>query len=111
MDQIKRISNLEFRQVLALHKFDQFKLAKDYFLTLLLYLIKDVEGIYFKGGTALNKVILNHARLSEDQKNNVPSRTKVRGLTGTCFLDAQSVDHILKNVVLGRHLDIIKIMN
>src|SRR3989344_2280927 len=66
MDQIKRISNLEFRQVLALHKFDQLKLAKDYFLTALLYLIKDVEGIYFKGGTAINKIILNHARLSED---------------------------------------------
>src|SRR3989344_8188921 len=66
MDQIKRISNLEFRQVLALHKFDQFKLAKDYFLTILLYLIKGVEGIYFKGWTALNKIVLNHARLSED---------------------------------------------
>ena len=24
------------------------------------------------------------------QKNNVPPRTKVQGLTGTCFLDAQS---------------------
>ena len=29
-------------------------------------MIKDVEGIYFKGGTALNKIFLNHARLSED---------------------------------------------
>ena len=39
---------------------------KDYYLTLILYLIKDVNGIYFKGGTALNKIFLNHARLSED---------------------------------------------
>ena len=66
MDEIKRISNIEFEQILALHKFDQFKLTKDYFATLLLYLIKDVDGIYFKGGTALNKIFLNHARLSED---------------------------------------------
>ncbi len=33
---------------------------------MLLYLIKDVDGIYFKEGTALNKIFLNHARLSED---------------------------------------------
>lgn len=41
-------------------------LEKDYLLTYLLYLIKDVRGIYFKGGTALNKIFLNHQRLSED---------------------------------------------
>ena len=41
-------------------------LEKDYLLTHLLYLIKDVAGIYFKGGTALNKIFLGHARLSED---------------------------------------------
>ncbi len=35
-------------------------------MTILLYLIKGVEGIYFKGWTALNKIVLNHARLSED---------------------------------------------
>lgn len=66
MDEIKRIPNIEFEQILALHKFDQFKLTKDYFVTLLLYLIRDIDGIYFKGGTALNKIFLNHARLSED---------------------------------------------
>ncbi len=41
-------------------------LEKDYLVTYLLFLLKDVEGIYFKGGTALNKIFLNHARLSED---------------------------------------------
>ena len=29
-------------------------------------MIKDIQGIYFKGGTALNKMFLDHARLSED---------------------------------------------
>jgi len=41
-------------------------LEKDYLVTYLLYLLKDIEGLYFKGGTALNKIFLNHARLSED---------------------------------------------
>jgi len=41
-------------------------LEKDYLLTYLLYLIKDVKGIYFKGGTALNKIFLDHTRISED---------------------------------------------
>jgi len=41
-------------------------LEKDYLLTYLLYLIKDIKNIYFKGGTALNKIFLNHKRLSED---------------------------------------------
>ncbi len=40
------------------------------------------------------------------QKNNAPPHTKVCGMNGACFLDAQSVDHILKDVVLGRHFDI-----
>ena len=66
MDEIKRIPAIEFEDILARTKFNHSKLTKDYFLTLILYLIKDVEGIYFKGGTALNKIFLNHARLSED---------------------------------------------
>ena len=32
----------------------------------MLYLLKDIKGIYFKGGTALNKIFLAHERLSED---------------------------------------------
>ena len=38
-----------------------------------------------------------------NQKNNEPPHTKVCGLIGPCFLDDRSVDHILKDVVLGRH--------
>lgn len=41
-------------------------LEKDYLLTKVLYEIKDIEGIFFKGGTALNKIYLDYARLSED---------------------------------------------
>ncbi|MBU4502533.1 MAG: nucleotidyl transferase AbiEii/AbiGii toxin family protein [Nanoarchaeota archaeon] len=46
--------------------FDLALLEKDYLLTELLYIIKDIKGIYFKGGTALNKILLCHKRLSED---------------------------------------------
>lgn len=41
-------------------------ITKDYYVTLILYLIKETDGIYFKGGTALQKIILSHSRLSED---------------------------------------------
>src|SRR3989344_1597744 len=41
-------------------------IEKDYLITYLLYLLKDINNMYFKGGTAINKILLNHARLSED---------------------------------------------
>ena len=41
-------------------------LLKDYYLTVILYLIKDINGIYFKGGTALQKTFLDYSRMSED---------------------------------------------
>jgi len=66
MDEVKRIPAIEFEVILGKTNFLREKLIKDYYLTLILYLIRDVEGIYFKGGTALNKIFLNHARLSED---------------------------------------------
>ena len=66
MVEIKRIPAIEFEVILGKTNFLREKLIKDYYLTLILYLIKDVNGIYFKGGTALNKIFLNHARLSED---------------------------------------------
>lgn len=47
-------------------KFNIEIIEKDYLVTKLLYLLKDVRGIYFKGGTALSKTILDHQRISED---------------------------------------------
>lgn len=66
MDEIKRISSLEFKDLNSKYPFEPRLLLKDYYLTMILYAIKDVKGIYFKGGTALNKIFLDHARLSED---------------------------------------------
>ncbi len=66
MDKIERIHAIEFEDILARKEFSKVKLTKDYFVTLLLYLVRNVEGIYFKGGTAINKIFLNHPRLSED---------------------------------------------
>lgn len=56
----------ELRIIANKQKFDPILLEKDYLITYLLYFIRDVKGIYFKGGTALNKLFLNHQRLSED---------------------------------------------
>lgn len=66
MDEIKRIPLLEFDNIAAQHPFQRALLVKDYYLTVILYLMKDIQGMYFKGGTALNKLFLNHKRLSED---------------------------------------------
>lgn len=66
MAEIKKLTEKEFSHLASQFRFRPETLGKDYYLTLILFLIKDVEGIYFKGGTALNKIFLHHARLSED---------------------------------------------
>ena len=66
MVEIKIISENKLRYLAGEKGFNLIYLEKDYFLTLFLYLLKDVNGICFKGGTALNKIFLNHERLSED---------------------------------------------
>ena len=66
MAEIERISEAKLSYLSGEKGFSISYLEKDYFLTVLLYLIKDVKGIYFKGGTALNKIVFNHTRLSED---------------------------------------------
>lgn len=62
----KELSLDELRLILAEKKFQEDLLVKDYYLTRILYLIKDLEGVYFKGGTALQKTLLDYSRLSED---------------------------------------------
>ncbi|MFH1752355.1 MAG: nucleotidyl transferase AbiEii/AbiGii toxin family protein [archaeon] len=66
MDEIKNLSVKEFNDLKLNQSFNDLLLAKDYYLTLALYLLKDIEGIYFKGGTAIQKILFNHSRLSED---------------------------------------------
>jgi len=66
MAEIKRITETKLRYLSGEKGFNITYLEKDYFLTALLYLIKDIGGLYFKGGTALNKIVFNHTRLSED---------------------------------------------
>lgn len=60
------ISEDKLRYIAGNKKLNIIFLEKDYMLTLLLFLIKDVKGLFFKGGTALNKIFLKHTRLSED---------------------------------------------
>ncbi|MFH1209982.1 MAG: nucleotidyl transferase AbiEii/AbiGii toxin family protein [archaeon] len=66
MDEIKRINYDRILEIISDKGFDSDHLTKDYYLTVILYLIKDIEGLYFKGGTALQKIFLNYSRLSED---------------------------------------------
>ncbi len=60
------ISEDKLKYLSGKHGYNLIYLEKDFFLTLLLYMIKDVRDLYFKGGTCLNKIFLNHTRLSED---------------------------------------------
>ena len=92
MDEIKRITNDVLLDISYKKGFNIVFIEKDYLLTYLLYLIKDVEGIYFKGGTALNKIFLNHARLSED-------------LDFTLVKDLDSVEKDIKEKLKGTMFD------
>lgn len=76
MDEIKKITSEELDDIALKYPFNRGLMTKDYYLTLILYLIKDVKGIYFKGGTALNNIFLNHARLSEDIDFTISRGTK-----------------------------------
>ena len=77
MDEIKTITEKEFKEIASRLPFQQVMTEKDYLITYLLYLIKDVKDIYFKGGTALNKIFLNHKRLSEDLDFSVTINVKL----------------------------------
>jgi len=64
--EIKQIDKDVLKEIIAKTGFDYDLLTKDYYITILLYLIRDIQGLYFKGGTALQLTLLNHARISED---------------------------------------------
>lgn len=66
MDKIKAIDENTINDLSGETGFNTKVLLKDYYITAILYLIKDIKGIYFKGGTALQKIFLNYSRLSED---------------------------------------------
>lgn len=63
---IKSITKKEIDLIAAEKGFQRELIVKDYYITILLYLMKDIKGIYFKGGTALQLTVLDHARISED---------------------------------------------
>lgn len=83
-------------------------IEKDYLVTYLLYLIKDVKGIYFKGGTALHKIILNHERLSEDLDFNLTRnindvvkdiKLAVKGTIFDKITNGKDVDNFIRLIV------------
>lgn len=98
----------ELRIIAGEQGFDIVLLEKDYLITYLLYLLKDVKNIYFKGGTALNKIFLNHQRLSEDidftltgKLHEVEEEIKAK-LKGTMFgriMHDKRVDQFVRLVV------------
>ncbi len=63
---LKKVDSKRIKEISAVQGFADEVLTKDYYVTAILYLLKDIDGIYFKGGTALQKIFLNYSRLSED---------------------------------------------
>ena len=59
MAEIKELLEDEFNQIVVDVGFNRELLVKDYYITFMLYLLKDVKGIVFKGGTALQKTFLD----------------------------------------------------
>ena len=66
MDEVKKITADDIKDLVAKTAFNERILTKDYYLTLILFRLRTLENIFFKGGTALQKTILGHSRLSED---------------------------------------------
>lgn len=66
MDEIKELSEKEIDSISGEKGFQRNLIVKDYYITVLLYILKDIKGIIFKGGTALQKTVLDYARISED---------------------------------------------
>ncbi|MFA5796570.1 MAG: nucleotidyl transferase AbiEii/AbiGii toxin family protein [Candidatus Woesearchaeota archaeon] len=66
MVQTEKVDKQFIADLVGKTSFNETLLAKDYYITRILYLLKDIKGIYFKGGTALQKIFLNHSRISED---------------------------------------------
>ena len=98
----------ELKIVADRQKFDVVLLEKDYVLTKLLYLLKDVKGMYFKGGTALNKLFLEQQRLSEDldftltqplEKVEANIRSKLKGTQFTKITQDKRVDKFVRIVI------------
>lgn len=66
MDEIKAITAKELQDIAGRTGFNQIYITKDYYVTLIICLLRNVDGLYFKGGTALQKIFFGHSRLSED---------------------------------------------
>ncbi|MEA3515285.1 MAG: nucleotidyl transferase AbiEii/AbiGii toxin family protein [Nanoarchaeota archaeon] len=66
MVEIKDITERELNLIAGENGFQRDLIVKDFYITVILYLLKDISGVFFKGGTALQKTFLDYARISED---------------------------------------------
>jgi predicted nucleotidyltransferase component of viral defense system len=66
LSSIKNLNEKDIDWISGKTGFNRLLIVKDFYITILLYLLKDVEGIVFKGGTALQRTVLNYSRISED---------------------------------------------
>jgi len=89
------------RIIAGKEKFNLAMIEKDYMLTKVLYMIRDIKGMYFKGGTAINKILLEHARLSEDLDFSLAISTK----QAEKKIIEQLSDPLITNITKGKEVD------
>ena len=102
MAETKKANKDFIKDLVARTSFNEQILTKDYYLTKILYLIKDVEGIYFKGGTALQKIFLNYSRLSEDIDFTIPKDVRQKEKEIQEILKTQD---FVKKIEKGKSVD------
>lgn len=115
MDEIKVISEEKLRSIIGKTGFEMRLITKDYYVTVILYLLKDIDGLYFKGGTALHKIFLEYSRLSEDVDytctrdiSALKSEVREKLITSGLFEDVTSdkdVDGFVRLIAHYRYAD------
>lgn len=109
MDKLQKITEERIFEIVADTGFKFDLLLKDYYVTVLLFLLKEVEGAYFKGGTALQKILLKYSRISEDidytitrplaeVRKEIEGKVRASGIFGEVTRD-KDVDGFVRLVV------------
>lgn len=56
MDEIKKITQDRIKEIASNREFSEIVMTKDFYATAALFSLREIEGLYFKGGTALQKI-------------------------------------------------------
>jgi predicted nucleotidyltransferase component of viral defense system len=102
MVQTEEVNKQFIADLVGKTSFNETLLSKDYYITRILYLLKDIKGMYFKGGTALQKIFLDHSRLSEDIDFTLTTKVKDKEIEIRKLLKSQQ---FIKDITTDKEVD------